>query len=38
MIRVEHFKVITEAENIFEEEQVLQIAEAIPPTPDALKA
>ena len=38
MIGVKHFNVTTEADNIFEEEQTLQIAEAIPTTPDTSEA
>ena len=37
-IGVKHFKVITEADNIFEQEQTLQIAKAIPPASTAAKA
>ena len=36
MVKFKHFKVMTEADNIFKEEQP-QIAEVIPPTPAASK-
>ena len=36
-IIIKHLKVMTEAGNVFEEEQMLQIAEVIPPISDASK-
>ena len=38
MISIKHFKMATEVDNIFEEEQMPQIAEVIPPTSAASKA